>query len=69
MDFEGPVPPQSSDSVEVPETTCPPNLDEVQVMAQFSALEGMAIYDVVNLFINAVEFVNGLLQLNVQAES
>lgn len=38
-------------------------------MAQFSALEGMAIYDVVNLFINAVEFVNGLLQLNVQAES
>ena len=68
MDFEGPVPPHESESVEVPETHCPVHLERVEVMSQFSAPEGMAINEVVELFINAVKFVSSLNQINDQTE-
>ncbi len=67
IDLEGPVPPHESES-EVPETVCPLDLQGVEGMAQFVAPEGMLIHDVVELFINAVEFVTHLLQMNAHAE-
>ena len=64
MDFEGRVPPQELESVEVPETVCPLNLEDLNGMEQFVAAEGVEINEIVELFINAVEFVSGLLQEN-----
>ena len=60
VDFEGPVPPQDSESVEVPQKACPFNFEDLNGMEQFVAAEGMKL-NVVELFINAVEFVSGLL--------
>jgi hypothetical protein len=52
----------------VPETVCPLDLQGVEGKAQFVAPEGMLIHNVVELFINAVEFVTHLLQMNAHAE-
>ena len=47
MDFEGPVPPQELESVEVPEIVCPLNLEDLNGMEQFVAAEGMEINEIV----------------------
>ena len=48
----------------MPETVCPLNLEDLNGMERFVPAEGIEINEVVALFINAVEFVSGLLHEN-----
>ena len=68
VDFEGPVPAQESENVEVPETICPIELEGADAMAQFSAREDMSIREIVDLYVNAVHFAISLHDESANAE-
>ena len=62
VDYEGPVPLPESETVEVPETVCPLETEEMENIDQFSAQNGMNMDEIVEKYIGAVDFVTRLLQ-------
>jgi hypothetical protein len=62
VDYEGPVPLPESERVEVPETVCPLETEEMENIDQFSAQDGMSMDEIVEKYIGAVDFVTRLLQ-------
>lgn len=63
IDWDGPVPAPSPDSVEVPETRCPINPEQIASMYPFYPPENAPVGDVIELFSRAVEHVNQLLNV------
>ncbi|CAB4003200.1 Hypothetical predicted protein, partial [Paramuricea clavata] len=56
VDYEGPVPLLESERVEVPETVCPLEMEEMGNIYQFSAQDGMSMDEIVEKYIDAVDF-------------
>ena len=62
MHYEGPVPLPESESVEVPETVCPLEAEQMENINQFFAQDGMNMDEIVEKYTGAVDFVTHLLQ-------
>ena len=67
IDWDGPVPAPSPDSVKVPETRCPINPERIESMSPFyphpPPPENVPVGDVVELLGRAVEHINQLLNV------
>lgn len=61
IDWDGPVPAPSPESVEVPETRCPIDPERLQSLSLFYPPHNASVNDVIEVFVRAVTHVYEML--------